>query len=616
MKATGSAADALNAEVREKVEWVITSLNRLVTETEEKYAYVYDFLPEIERDVNLSIREVEILLNYLIYNRHSSVGSDQSVITETLLGILDEFEEVTASFLNEELVAVLFRTFLNTSNDDQLRFSELIKVAREVEETLTVLRDLALNSIIFSAKIGEEGATFQILSDRINQFSKDLGLDFSVLNKTIDNLHEWNESFQKDLKEFIKYEEDLATKFKNGFKMEFDHITATLKASCAILADNLEHTAEVFGEVGEMMVMIQNQDIIRQNIENLVKVLRVLQEKSASYDPALVEQNLDYIVFANRIMDLSQTLINNIEVSLNDSLFGLTQKLNVMNGKMSELEEDAFYLNKLFIGGGAVSGAGSVLGDVFHNVLGQVSELMNIQKQIENKTNLLMTARERFIDLIAKVDNDFMAINKEAKKLKKMKILIRIELARINAGKSFTLESIVVAIDQVIDTINQNQRMFNKLSDHFLKNIDEFNSALNLTKGKLESSAKTLEKSEHKLNITSKLATGAVAASHQEMGEIFSKVRQPRQQLADTVILRDLLISVKTAIAETQQQAAKIQELTFAEHGVTQWEEKEDDLRLLMEQFTCFVERKAMSNLTGALDLDIGSDSSGDVVLF
>ena len=602
--------------VESKLQSVIIDLNQLITVTEEKYSYIYECLPEIEQEVGLSVREVEILLNYLIYKFQESKDFKQSVILETLLGLLGEFEEVTECFLNKELVSVLMHTFLDNSGGDKQSFSELINVAHEVEETLSVLRDLALNSIIFSVRIGEQGAAFQILSDRINQVSLGLGLQFGSMKETINSLNDWNQEFQKTLTEFINYEENLNARYTNKFQNEFQHISAVLKTACIILENNLANTNTAFGGVGEIMVMIQNQDIIRQNVENLIKCLDIVREKRLSYDFDSKEHFLDYIVFANKVLELSKTLLDNIEISLNESIFGIGTKLTEMHETLMELEEDSYYLSKLLVGSEENIGYDCVLGDIFKTVLGQVVDLIYIKKHIDSKSNMLMDSRQKFIELMDIVETEFANINREAKNLKKMKILIQIELARINLEKDFTLDSIIDAVDQVIDTIKQNQQLFLQLRNYFMKNINEFNEALNMTRNKLESSAFTLENSKAKVEITGKLATGAVIASGHEMNEIFERLKQPWQRLTDNQSLANLINGIKTEICQIHQELKQIQDHVFAQNGITYWEEKEEDLKLLMDQFTCYVERKAMTAVIGVNNQDIGSNSGGDIVLF
>ena len=594
---------------------VIIDLEELVNLTEEKYSYIYDTLPDCEREVNLSVEEIEILLNRLIFNNNSVINKDQSVITDTLSKILREFEQVTETFLNQDLISLLFRTFLDKSGSDEQSFYELIKMSQEVDEALSVLRDLALNSIVYSIRIGEQGAAFQILSDRINQVSMELGHQFGSMKSTINHLNDWNEGFQKTLVEFIKYEEDLKSKYQDKFKAEFDKIGTILKTVCLVLRNNLDNTRAAFADVAQIMVMIQYQDIIRQNIENIVKCLRILLEQENYLRDGEMEKRLDYIIFADRVLEISKVLMSNIETSLNESLLGLGQLLAKMDFNMQDLESDAHQLAKLFAGEENDESSSYVLRDVFTTVMGQVVDLLYIKKHIDSKSNLLTEGTATFLELMESVEKELDLINREVRGLKKMRVLIKIELARIDLDKDLALNTIVNAIDQVVDTINGNQKLFSRLRNYFFKNIGEFSSAINLTESKLALSAGTLTGSKKKLNIAHGLARGAVLASGKEMKEIFKQLKGPLEHLSDTSSIEMLMLDTNEKINTIQREMREVQNSLFTELGITEWEEKEEDLKLLMEQFTCFVERKAMTSVTGNDERDIGGEGS-DIVLF
>lgn len=104
-------------------------------------------------------------------------------------------------------------------------------------------------------------------------------------------------------------------------------------------------------------------------------------------------------------------------------------------------------------------------------------------------------------------------------------------------------------------------------------------------------------------------------ALDREMAEIFYQLKQPYEHLTDNGKIRDLINDTQTKIDEAHEQINQLQQDLFARYGVSQWEEKEEDLKLLMDQFTCFVERKAMTNMTGSEAQDIGVEC-GDIVLF
>lgn len=595
---------------------VVTDLERLIALTEEKYGYIYENLPVIEQDVNLSIREVEILLRHLIADARSSTGTHESVTINTINGIMSGLDAVTSTFLNEELVMVLQRTFLDKSGDERLSFHELVRVVQEVEDVLATLRDLALNSIIFAIRIGDEGAGFQILSDRINQVSLELGRRFGDMKETINRLNKWNKEFQQKLAEFVEYEEELKHRYQNRFQTSFQHVVSALTVICGILENNLGYTKDALSGVSRIMVMVQNQDIIRQNIENMSKCFKIMLDKKESVVSGSMEECLDYLTFADRVLNLSKTLVGNIENSLNESIFSLSGELAEMDVNVTDLEEDSLCLTELFAGNENRPDAECVIKNVFDTVSEQLDDLMSIEKNIEVKSGLLFAGIKTFTELMETVEQYFADIDRETRNLRKMKVLIKIELARIDVGSDLSLDTIGSAVDEVVETIHTNQQMFMKLRSHFEKNMEAFNRAVNRTSSKLGGSTDTLDTAKTKLVTIKGLAAGAVVASNREMKEIFKQLRLPGRNLADTGLVGMLLTDVNTRINEVHETVQRAQKDLLMKNGITQWEEKGEDLKLLMDQFTCFVERKAMKDLTGGTVQDIGSSSGGDIVLF
>lgn len=593
---------------------VIDDLVNLVNLTEEKYGFIYDNLPVIEQNVKLSIREVEVLLKYLISDARES-GARQSVTINTLTGIISDFDAITSVFLHEELINVLQRTFLEQSGEDNLSFSELLRVVQEVEEALATLRDLALNSIIFAIRAGDEGAGFQILSDSINRVSVELGGRFGIMRESVNSLHDWNKKFQRAMVEFIDYEEELQNRYQNKFQMTYQHVVSSLNKVCEVLDSNLDYLKGAFSGVSRIMVMVQNQDIIRQNIENMSKCIRIILEKIDSLTSDSFEECLDHLVFANRVLTLSKTLMENIETSLGESIFCLNSELTKMDADVADLEEDSAQLTELFAGNKNGSGADSVLNSVFDTVSEQLDDLMSIGENIKEKSGVLFSGNNTFTDLIQKVEHEFQAIEKETKGLKKMKVLIKIELARINKESDLSLTAIAAAVDEVVETIHGNQQLFRKLRDHFVQNIEHFSTAVNRIYSRLENSTETLAVAKRKLDIIKQLAVGAVLASHREMAEICTQLKLPGRNLADTNLMSMLTTDIKTKTNQVHNIIQQLQAEIFNRHGITDWEEKEEDLKLLADQFTCFVERKAMKDLTDGAVHDIGT-SGGDIVLF
>ncbi len=592
-------------------------LNDLVSLTEEKYSYVYENLPRSEQEIKYSIREVEILLNYLIYNTEGTENNgtySNSVIVEALNRIQQEFEEVTESFLNKDLISVLLKTFLDDTGTDRKNFSELGRLAQEVNDTLAGLRDLALNSIIFSIRVGDEGAGFQIIADRINEISSELGTQFSRMNSAVEELNAWNQDFQKQLVDFIQYEDNLKSKYQQKFHEEFSKVGQVLRVVCEVLNNHLNNTNAVFTKVPEAMVLIQSQDIVRQNIENLVKTLRIVSNKSQCLLEPSRDEVMNYLVFAKKVAELSDSLTDNIEEGLEQSIATLERVLGAIAEQAEDLEDEGRYLAAFFSGAGLVKLPFNVMDDVFSTIMGQVIDLLYIKRHIENKSGLLLQGRETFARLMENVELDFGSINRQVKTLKKMKVLLKIELARISNNDN-SMENIVSAVDQVIETVTDNQALFSGLREFFTKNMDEFNKAVDRTRTKLEYSASTLELSRQRLSEAHKLVSGAIHAMLKEMNEIFTALKTPYHNLQVTEQISSLLNSVREELHTcTDVLATGLTEVSEY-YQVTHWEEKGEDFKLLLEQFTCYVERKSASTVFNHGEEQLKEHSS-DIVLF
>lgn len=614
----------INSKTDRLIEAAMQSLNELIRLTEEKYAYVYQTLPIIEEDVGMNMEEIEILLRYLVYRQpEQSIntgrdpgnlsGAENSVTIQGLLRIQREFEEVTNSFLDKDLINLLMSTFLNQSAKDDQRFNEMGRLVREVQDSLAGLRDLALNSMIFSIRVGEEGAGFQILSDRINQISATLGQEFRRMDQVMEGLDAWNQRFQKLLVDFVHYEEELRTKYQDKFSGEFAGIQETLRVICSLLTDHLNNVQTVVTKVPEAMVAIQNQDIIRQNIENLIKCLQIVLDKQRSLKETSPEPVLNYLAFAKKVAELGDSLLNNIETGLEESIGLMEGVLAGIDSQAGDLAEETAALGRFFAGT-TKDEETSLLNTVLTTILSQVDDLLYIKSELETKSSFLLEERENFLSLMVKVEQHFSAIDREIRTLRKMRVLIKIELSRITKGDN-SIQSIAGAVDEVIETVHSNQAAFNKLRDYFVKNVDQFKCGIDKTKQKLDQAAEELELSKVKLTKAGRLVIGAVRAMCSELGGIYSELQKPYAGMQIRGQVREMIDLIRSNL-QTYAQIVTGKEPEFLGHfGLTKWEENEEDLKTLIEQFTCFVERQSATAVFEEFDADLGTHSS-DIVLF
>jgi len=613
----GQGTNTMFLETESYIEPIINALNTLITLTENKYAYIYETLPTTEEEIRMSMREVEILLSHLLYREEAGLENSRSSVTiDTLNRIQIEFTEVTESFLNQDLVGILMQTFLNQSGSGDQNFSEMGRLVKEVKDTLADLRDLALNSIIFSIRVGQEGAGFQILSDRINEISTSLGVEFSRMDQAMEKLDKWNQKFQRQLVDFVDHENNMKTSYQDEFTEEFRKIREVLQTTCSLLKNHLSNAETVIQRVPETMVLIQNQDIIRQNIENLIKCLQMVQQKKVHLKDADRDEVLNYIVFVKKVVEISGLLLDNIENGLDESIMALEMVLKEISEQATDLEIETRYLSTFFAGSKEKGERDfNLMQSLFTTVMNHVADLLSIRGQLESKSDFLLEGRESFFRLMEDMERNFDVINREIRTLKKMRVLIKIELSRINEGNNNSMQNIVGAVDQVLETVTTNQVIFRRLKDYFVKNLDEFNSAIARTKAKIDESSGVLELSKEELLKIQWLAGGTIEAMSSEMSAIYCRLKQPYVNIQVRELLREMIQTMRNNFDLCSSYVSKEQNRLFDYYGVVQWEEKEEDLKALLNQFTCYVERKSATSVFE----DFGSgtdDHSSDIVLF
>lgn len=588
---------------------VENNLKQLTDLTEKKYSLVYETLPPTESEIQFISQEIQIVLNKLLFNAGSN-----SIVTETLNNLLVESEFIVKSLVDQQLIDSIKKAFVNEADQEQLSFSSLINLVNEVEEALAELRDLALNSIIFSIRIGDEGAAFRVLTDRINEVSISVAKEFCSIRDNIKNLNDWHADFQNLLSAFAECMEDLFSECQDGLQTETQGINATLDTICRILKDHLDNTQRPLSDISNIMVMVQNQDIIRQNIENLIKCINIifLKRETALFESE--EAELDYIVFTLRVVELIEKMIENIDQDLNRSVIEINELLYNMTQKISELEEDSVYLSRLLIGEGNSQNT-AILDTTFDDTCSNLEDTVRRMSTINSEGDLLKDKKETFLDLLNQIDKRFKEILVEAGNLKKMKVLIKIELARLDIHGDSALDNMAPAIEWVIEIMSKNLAVFDRLYKFFSSNIGKFDGAISLSKQKVLSSIGKMEQIGEKLELVRDLSSAAVASSLDQMKLAAAELKKPADSLAETDAARSLILDSKSLISDLKTSLNEVKQTLFDKYQVNSWQEKEDDLKILEQQFTCFIERKTMNEMTENVILDIG-DEGGDITLF
>ncbi len=516
-------------EIKRLLEGTIKVLKQLVDLTEEKYAFVYENLPGSQREIESSIREVELLLNCLVYNTGDiELPIQDSVIVTALTQIRAEFGQVTECLLNVDLSEFLLKTFLTEVTEARYSWHQLTRRSNEVHKSMAALRDITYTI---------EDPAFQVISDSLNILALELGARFSKMNMLMRDLENWKQNFANQVVDFVDYTDSFRQKYQQKFESEFSKVKDILQVTYTVLHNHLENTKTLFNDVSQAMVLIQNQDILRQQMERLIQGVEVLLNQNGILLGEDKVKILDYLNFAIEVNKLADVLAAKIIAGLEASLIALEQVLKQINEQADELDSDAIHLGKLFGGDGNFIGSGfNVMKDVFNIILSQVLDLTYVKRYIGVKSQALLESQGGFQSIIENINKDYVSVYDGLQDLGALK----------GCNSNGEIDQI---IDDVIEKVSSYLLFFAEMRDYYAKNIAALSEAIAVTRKKADNSAQNMEAAKNQLSLTYALFNGCVEAMGREMREIFIELKKPYVKLQVVGEIEEMTISIRESLA-------------------------------------------------------------------
>ena len=151
-------------------------LKDLIESSESLYEIILDRFPNLERSMELTFEEAEILLDYFIRTKQSDEEKvlltgqvKQFRVTEILNEIGSNIELVDQALLHHDQISELLKLFNTTDNDDTISISSLLSIVKVIDNALRDIDLVALNAIIYAGRLGSRGAPFSIIAENIKK---------------------------------------------------------------------------------------------------------------------------------------------------------------------------------------------------------------------------------------------------------------------------------------------------------------------------------------------------------------------------------------------------------------------------------------------------------------
>ena len=606
---------SLNYDIGQQIDVLTTMIDR----TEEFYGLISDELPTIESEIDDIVEETELLISYFTDSQTRETEIEEGFqILEVLETLESKINRVYDSLSARENISEILESFVTDSDQERTDFSQILNLIDELEDTLKKLNNLSINAIIFSVKSDQEGAAFRVISDEINDLASEIQSEYETIKEQILNLKDWNDKFAQELEQLIATETKIANEYQLEIKEIFSKVLNSLQTTSNILRDFMEHVQEAVEPVYDILVLVQNQDIIRQNLENLIEILTTLKDELRAINSKQMETKeiLDRLVFIINTTQLSQRLMDNILQQLNESLFDIKNKFLEMKNDLLGIEEEGAQLVDFFAGEKEQQEENSTSIDlIYQELIEFVPGLIEQLTKLEDKYQEIITDNDQFYNNLEGLQTGFSEIDQIADRFKKVEVLAKIEFTRVSSQDNSFIKNIEEAIENFIDSSQENQDLYFKLKDKLISDYQQFVELAEDNKSKISNSSEIISDSEDKLLLTKKMVKDAIQGLHKSVGDLISEILHVNDQLGEVQKLEDKGNKVIEFLNELEIESKELKEKYLDELGAEEWQENNQRLKELEEKFTSYIERKTAQEEITDMEIDTGSEG-GELTLF
>lgn len=612
------------SDIFSRLEMAEERLDHLIKLTEDYYQLVYDNLPAIERNIDFTEEETNLLINYFIEAHHDEQEDEEReeyLISQALQRIKSNFKKIREYLLSKKEIDEILEHFLGDKSRES-SFDSFLQKVKEIEGTLQDVTDISFNAIIFSSHLGEKGQGFRVISDHINETSDFLEKRFLSIDSLLQGLIEWHQHLQENIEGIATGQEQAVEEYIGQADSLFSSLTTTFQEVSQILRNMINNAKEALSPFQDLMALIQRQDILRQKMENTIKALTLLKEKYSRYismkEDERREDTLNHAVFFSRALEMMERLAMMMNESLKESIADIASTLGDLLLSLEEIRDDAKSLALYLTEEKSIQYKDEKMSMVdysFQELFTFMSTFVEILKEISALVQKINTNTQDFSSHINSMEKELGDVQRRVGRLNKIKLLAKIELARMDQkGSNFgaEIEDIVKDINR---TVEDNRSAYSTLRKDLKNDLDNFDSIIVENQRHIDQAVVEVSTSIEQLTTTNTIINQAVNALNKEIHDLYESIAQVHQDLLKTTEMDETSFELLSLIADLNRSMTKEKEEILAKYQVQEWEERDDELLEIYDLFTSYLERFSAKEYLQKDDLDEGSEE-GELTLF
>lgn len=221
----------------------------------------------------------------VVVNRLDSFVKEVSATSDQIAA--DSESDIADNSLLIEKMETYIRTRIEDASSEQARIAKVVKDAEGLSSLVTLIRDisgqtnlLALNAAIEAARAGEMGRGFAVVADEVRKLSTETD---GTVTKIDDGIHSVITSIEQQFKQKLandQVEEEkkalsqFASQLANlgqGYRELLEHDRSVI--------ETVQHSSQDLASMFmDTLASVQFQDIVRQQIEQVLKALDILDK--------------------------------------------------------------------------------------------------------------------------------------------------------------------------------------------------------------------------------------------------------------------------------------------------------------------------------------------------
>ena len=622
------------------LETTINDIEVFLSEISRVYGGIGQKFPIIDEEMSNENSRAEALMSYFTEKYDDNERTFSKDLNDNQVDFTDSFDKIKYFIDQDDVLSEsIIRDVSKTNN-----VMESIDKIRLLADQIKVY---SLNAIVISSKYGVAGHAFGEISKNIIKLSDLSNNQADSMNKVGNDLFLKFDEFKTKIVDTNNNQKANFIDMQHKIREEHSGIAKSFSVFSKILFDVIGRVSSTYDYVSEIMIILQREDIIRQQTEHVAQAIRILIEENKFFIDAYSTKRkesegksslsdtdkeevqglvLDVLTFSDAVL---LTILSNLRMiydEIKESNVAIKKELNILRSTLKSIANDRDLIVEYMIGksNDKTEYPFIVSNYLFDKYKVLVEGYLDSYKDFLNDKYIISDDNATISDLIEQLEGMFSDTKNIAKTFNSINFLAKIELEKNEAifsdSRIFSIESVESIASIITDTVEECVVEFNTIKSEIFNSVRNFKSNINqqsdeylAIEGMTKSIVSRLKNSEDLIRTNSEMFKSYADSLLDLIDETILDLNSLESMLVNVNEIIEISSSIHSLIKEKKQSL-------YAEIGITSWKIESEKYLSIMNSYTIEKERAIMNDvLSGGgnedvLDAYVGNND--DVTIF